>query len=78
MKPGNISRRYITMSEQKKASESRPYMAKEIPTVIIDYRGLIAYAKSKNKTVPELSDAEKNPFISDSSMQEIRKLMLVP
>lgn len=66
------------MRGQKKASEPRPYMAKEIPAVIIDYRGLIAYAKSKNKTVPELSDAEKNPFISDSSMQEIKKLMLVP
>ena len=66
------------MSGQKKASEPRPYMLNEIPTVKIDYRGLIAYAKSINKTIPELSDTEKNQFISDSSMQEIRKMMLIP
>lgn len=66
------------MSGQREISEPKPYMANEIPTINIDYRGLIAYAKSKNKTVPELSDAEKNPFIFDSSMQEIRKMMLVP
>ena len=66
------------MSGQRKASEPRPYMLNEIPTVKIDYRGLIAYAKSINKTVPELSDAEKNRFIFGSSMQEIRKMMLIP
>lgn len=66
------------MSGQRKASEPRTYMINEIPAVKIDYRGLIAYAKSMNKTVPELSDTEKNQFISDSSMQEIRKIMLIP
>ena len=68
----------MTMSGQRKASEPRPYMVSEIPAVKIDYRGLIAYAKSINKTVPELSDAEKNRFISDSSIQDIRKMMLIP
>lgn len=68
----------MTMSGQRKMSEPGPYMVSEIPAVKIDYRGLIAYAKSINKTVPELSDAEKNQFISDSSMQEIRKIMLIP
>ena len=68
----------MTMSGQRKMSEPGPYMVNEIPAVKIDYRGLIVYAKSINKTVPELSDAEKNRFISDSSMQEIRKMMLIP
>ena len=64
----------MTMSGQRKEPEPRPYMAE----VKIDYRGLITYAKSINKTVPELSEAEKNQFISDSSIQEIRKMMLIP
>lgn len=68
----------MTMSGQREASEPGPYMVSEIPAVKIDYRGLITYAKSINKTVPELNDAEKNQFISDSSMQEIRKIMLIP
>lgn len=68
----------MTMSGQRKMSEPGPYMVSEIPEVKIDYRGLITYAKSINKTVPELSEAEKNQFISDSSIQEIRKMMLIP
>ena len=65
------------MSGQMKLSEPRPYTIDEIPKVDIDYRGLINYAHSVNKTVPELSDEEKNKFILSSSIQEIRKNMLI-
>lgn len=65
------------MSGQMKLSEPRPYTIGEIPKVDIDYRGLINYAHSVNKTVPELSDEEKNKFILSSSIQEIRKNMLI-
>lgn len=64
------------MNGQMKVSEPRPYKVNEIPQVDIDYRGLVNYARSVGKTVPELSDEEKNQFISSSTMQEIRKRML--
>ena len=65
------------MTGQTKVSEPRPYRIDEIPVINIDYRGLVAYARSKNKTVPELSDAEKEKFIFDSNMQEVRDKMLL-
>ncbi len=64
------------MSGQTILSEPRPYRIDEIPVINIDYRGLINYARSRNKTIPELSDEEKNKFIFGSSMQEVREKML--
>lgn len=64
------------MSGQMILSEPRPYRIDEIPVINIDYRGLINYARSRNKTIPELSDEEKNKFIFGSSMQEVREKML--
>ena len=64
------------MNGQMKVSEPRPYKVNEIPQVDIDYRGLVSYARSIGKKVPELSDEEKNRFIFSSSMQEIRRNML--
>lgn len=64
------------MSGQTILSEPRPCRIDEIPVINIDYRGLINYARSRNKTIPELSDEEKNKFIFGSSMQEVREKML--
>ena len=64
------------MSGQTISSEPRLYALSEVPRFNIDYRGMIAYAKKVGKTVPELSDAEKNQFIKDATMAEVRTRML--
>lgn len=64
------------MLVQTKVSEPRPYKIDEIPKIDIDYKGLIDYAHANKKTVPELSDAEKERFIMGSSMKEVRENML--
>ena len=43
---------------------SKPTMPSELPDVRIDYNGLVNYAKQKGVRVIELSDNEKNRFVS--------------
>ena len=65
------------MNGQTKAFDAHPYSIAEIPVFSIDYRGLVSYAHSVGKTVPELSDEEKNRFISDATICDIREKMLM-
>ena len=59
--------------QTKYCNLSGPYMIKDIPVFNIDYRALTEYARSLKKKVYELSDEEKNKFIKNASMQDIRK-----
>ena len=44
--------------------KNTPIYTGNIPSVKIDYRGLIAYAREKGVSVHELSDEEKQPFVA--------------
>ena len=53
-----------------------PYSPDEIPKVRIDLKGLSSYAKRIGKTVPELSDEEKQPFVVGLEVQELKRQMI--
>ena len=49
------------------AATPGPIMAKDIPDVRIDLRGLSAYARERGVQPVELSDAEKARFLNPAS-----------
>lgn len=53
-----------------------PYLKEDIPNVNIDYRGLVAFAKDKGVPVCNLSDEEKNLFISGSDIDKVRAVAI--
>ena len=61
------------MIGQKKLYDAHVYSIQEIPQFNIDYRGLIKYARSKGLSVVDLSEAEKNRFITGSTMSDVKK-----
>ena len=61
------------MIGQTKLSNAHPYSCDEIPKFNINYRGLIKYAHSIEKSVVELSDKEKEKFIIGNTMDGVRK-----
>lgn len=54
-----------TMNYKKSiANTVHPIMPSELPNVKIDYAGLLAYAKNKGLKVIQLTESEKNKFVT--------------
>ncbi len=53
-----------------------PYKRSEIPDIAIDLRGLVSYAKSKGVSVPELSDSEKQQFVLNATMDDLKRVTI--
>ena len=63
------------MTRYKESLIATPYKDySKLLKVNIDYKGLIAYAKTKKISPAELSDDEQNMFIKNSNMKEIRSI----
>ena len=61
------------MKSFKQTKMDGPYFRADIPNIRIDYKGLTAYARKKGIRVCDLSDAEKNGFITGADMCTVRK-----
>ncbi len=55
-----------------------PYYKADIPNIKIDYRGLTSFAHRKGCRVCDLTDEEKNRFITDADMNTVRKYSIKP
>ncbi len=55
-----------------------PYFKADIPDIRIDYRGLTAFARNKGCKVCDLTDEEKNCFITNADMTVVRKYAIKP
>lgn len=64
---------YRNYIESVKATP-RPWLYEERPQIKMDLRGLVKYAHSKGTSVSELSDAEKQKFIINASINEVNKI----
>ena len=60
------------MQKYKESLEKTPgpIRLQDLPPMVIDYRGLLAYAKKKGVQPGMLSDEEKNSFILKESVQQ--------
>ena len=50
-----------------------PILASQLPKVHIDLAGLMKYAHDKGKKAGELTDEEKNYFISDDDVKSLQE-----
>ena len=66
-----ITMNYDKYKESLKNTPSPINSNDPISSIKIDIKGLLAYAKSVGKTVPELSDEEKEPFV-DGGMEKLK------
>ena len=61
------------MKSFRPAALAGPYFKADIPNINIDYRGLTAFARNKGCKVCDLTDEEKNRFITDADMNIVRE-----
>ncbi len=61
------------MKSYKTSALAGPYFKSDIPNIKIDYRGLTEFARNKGCRVCDLTDEEKNLFITDADMNIVRK-----
>lgn len=55
---------------------SGPYTKSTIPPISLDLRGMVSFAKSIGKTVPELSDDELSPFVLNATVQDLKQVKI--
>ena len=61
------------MKSYRPSALAGPYYKADIPNIKIDYRGLTAFAHNTGRSVCDLTDEEKNRFISNADMNIVRK-----
>ena len=64
------------MKSFRPAKLAGPYFKADIPEIRIDYKGLTMFARSKGVRVCDLSDEEKNRFITGADMRIVREKSL--